>query len=258
MISLTSSTAVPFASQARRPVPAAEKLVQPLKAQSVSLPSLTDMRDQQKSRMKEFAARKVQAVRERMDALKLMVKLDPKAALKMTAELAKELRSAVKAYVEAGGKNPSSGEMKMAIQAATEARDAADTAASQTPPKPTADDAGSPGPAAPVDAETKRAQAAYTTAVGVAEDKGRIADRLEAVVQNAFGDMGFFDQVRLAVAEIKEAREKIRGDWANPRAPSKDDWKAADKELAGLEREIDLAPTGVPGPSSAAPATMMA
>lgn len=258
MISLTPSTAVPFASRARHPVPAAEKLVQPLKAQSVSLPSLTDMRDQQKSRMKEFAARKVQAVRERMDALKLMVKLDPKAALKMTAELAKELRSAVKAYVEAGGKNPTSGEMKMAIQAATEARDAADTAASQTPPKPTADDAGSPGPAAPVDAEMKRAQAAYATAVGVAEDKDRIADRLEAVVQDAFGDMGFFDQVRLAVAEIKEAREKIRGDWANPRAPSKDDWKVADKELAGLEREIDLAPTGVPGPSSAAPATMMA
>jgi hypothetical protein len=122
MISLTPSTAVPFASQARRPVPAADKLLQPLKAQSVALPSLTDMRDQQKSRMKEFAARKVQAVRERMDALKLMVKLDPKAALKMTAELAKELRSAVKAYVEAGGKNPTSGEMKMAILAATEAR----------------------------------------------------------------------------------------------------------------------------------------
>ena len=38
MISLTPSTAVPFASRARHPVPAAEKLVQPLKAQSVSLP----------------------------------------------------------------------------------------------------------------------------------------------------------------------------------------------------------------------------
>jgi hypothetical protein len=70
--------------------------------------------------------------------------------------------------------------------------------------------------------------------------------------------MGFFDQVRLALAEIKEAREKIRAEWAHPRKPSEDDWKTADKELAALEREIDLAPTGVPGPSAAVPAAMTA
>ncbi|MBX3476809.1 MAG: hypothetical protein KF910_04330 [Brevundimonas sp.] len=35
---------------------------------------------------------------------------------------------------------------------------------------------------------------------------------------------------------------------------SKDDWKAADGASAQLEREIDLAPTGLPEPSETSPA----
>ena len=216
-----------------------------------TLPSLGQMQDARKAQARDMAARKVQAIRERMDALKLMVKIDPKSALKMTAGFAKELRAAVREYVDAGGKNPTSGEMKLAMRDAEAARDTAESAEAGVPAAPDTAEA-------PVDAGMKRAQAAYATAAGMAEDSDRIADRLEAVVGLAFADMGFFDQVKLALGDIKAAREKIRADWAHPKAPSKDDWKAADKELAELEREIDLAPTGMPEPPQATPASVSA
>lgn len=217
------------------------------------LPSLTRMRDSQRSQAKDMAARKVQAIRERMNALKLMVKLDPRAALKMTAGFAKELRAAVKEFVDAGGRNPTSGEMKMAMRDAEMARDAADRAEGDVPAEPAA-----AGSEVPVDAETKRAQAAYAAAAGVAEDTDRVADRLEAKIGLGMADMGFFEQVKQALGDIKSAREKIKADWAHPRSPSKDDWKAADKELTELEREIDLASTGLPEPREEAPASVSA
>lgn len=217
------------------------------------LPSLSQMRDSQRAQAKDMAARKVQAIRERMNALKLMVKIDPKAALKMTAQFAKELRAAVKEFVDAGGRNPTQGEMKMAMRDAEAARAAADRAEGDVPAEPEAAE-----PEAPVDAEMKRAQAAYAAAAGVAENTDRVADRLEAKVGLGMADMGFFEQVKLALGDIKTAREKIKADWAHPKAPSKDDWKAADKELAELERQIDLAPTGLPEPPEGTPAGLSA
>lgn len=222
-------------------------------ASGAVLPSLTRMRDSQRSQARDMAARKVQAIRERMNALKLMVKIDPKAALKMTAGFAKELRAAVKEFVDAGGRNPTSGEMKMAMRDAEAARAAADRAEGDVPAEPAAAE-----PGVPVDAETKRAQTAYATAAGIADDSDRTADRLEAKVGLGMADMGFFEQVRQALGDIKSAREKIKADWAHPRSPSKDDWKAADKELTELEREIDLAPTGLPEPPEGAPASVSA
>lgn len=212
------------------------------------LPSLSDMRDAQKAMRKELAARKVQAVRERRNALMLLVKIDPKAALKMTAGLAKELVSAVKDYVAAGGRNVSDGEMAMMRRDAKEARESADTALNGLPAEPSASGAEAiEAPAAPeVDAEMKRAQAAYAAAFGIADASDEKADRAEAVLGAASGDQGFFQQVKLALGELKEAREKIKAGWGHPRAPGKDDWKAADKELAELERTIDMAPTGPP------------
>lgn len=256
MISLATSTAQPFLTlRGLREQDAAATARD--KTPVVALPSLAEMRDAQKAQKKEMAARKVQSIRERMDALKLMVKLDPKAALKMTAGFAKELRAAVKDYVEAGGKNPTNGEMKMAMKQASEARDAADAAADGLPAEPgttevetvdagTLDSGALDSGASAIDAETKRAQAAYATAAGIAEDKDGFADRMEAVLGLAFADQGFFEQVKIALGDIKAAREKIKADWTHPRKPDEDDWKVADKELAELEREIDLAPTGMP------------
>ncbi|MDP3405130.1 MAG: hypothetical protein Q8S03_10600 [Brevundimonas sp.] len=219
------------------------------------LPSLTEMRDAQKSMKKEMAAKKVQSVRERMDALKLMVKIDPRAGLKMTAELAKELKSAVKDYVEAGGKNVTDGEMAMMRRDAKDAREAADAALRGLPADPKdadgeAVEAEIGAETAKVDAEIKRAQAAYATAFGIADAQDETADRAEAVLGAATTDRGFFQQVKLALAELKEAREKIKADWAHPMSPNKDDWKAADKEMAELEKAIDMAPTGMPNPAS--------
>lgn len=216
------------------------------------LPSLSDMRDAQRSMKKEMAAKKVQAVRERRDALMLMVKIDPKAGLKMTAELAKELRSAVKDYVEAGGRNVADGEMAIMRRDAKDAREAADAALNGLPAEPTDVDgeAEAETTTATVDAEIKRAQAAYAAAFGIADARDETADRAEAVLGAALVDRGFFEQVKLALAELKEARDRIKADWAHPKAPTKDDWKAADKEMAELEKAIDMAPTGAPEPAS--------
>ncbi len=225
------------------------------------LPSLSDMRDAQKSMKKEMAAKKVQAVRERRDALMLMVKIDPKAALKMTAELAKELNSAVEDFVAAGGKNPTMGEMKMMQRDAKDAREAADAAAADglAVEETTAEDTGTEtkteAETAKMDAETKRAhaayEAAYATAFGIADAKDEKADRADAVVNAAMADEGFFMQVKLAMGELKEAREKIKADWANLKSPDKDDWQVANKAMAELEKAIDMAPTGMPEISDA-------
>ena len=232
------------------------------KSPGFGLPSLSEMRDGAKAMQKELAAKKVEAVRQRRDALMLMVKIDPKAALKMTAELAKELKAAVKEFVDAGGKNPTMGEMKMMSRDAQAARDAADAAVEGLPvEEAAAEDAGleakteAEAEAAKIDTDMKRAhaayEAAYATAFGVADDKDAKADRLEAIVSAAMADEGFFLQVKLAMGELKEAREKIKADWAHLKAPNKDDWKIADKAMAELEKEIDLAPTGAPEISDA-------
>ncbi len=242
------------------------------------LPSLSEMRDSQKAMKKEMAARKVQAVRERRDALMLMVRIDPKAALKMTAELAKELKAAVKDFVDAGGKNPTMGEMKMMSRDAREAREAADAAVEGLPTAAeTADPDGaeaggltaetakgeaSAAETAKMDAEVKRAHAAYeaafATAFDVADDKDAKADRAEAVLGAAMADEGFFMQVKLAMGELKAARDKIKADRAHFKTPDKDDWKVADKAMAELEKEIDMAPTGAPEISDAPRAVVSA
>ncbi|WP_396594641.1 hypothetical protein [Brevundimonas sp. R86498] len=212
------------------------------------LPSLMEMRDAQKSMKKEMAAKRVQAVRERRDALMLMVGIDPRAGLKMTAELAKELKSAVKDYVEAGGRNVTDGEMAMMGRDAKDARKVADEAFDGLPAEPK--DIGIEAETARADAEMKRGQAAYAAAFGIADWRDATADRAEAVLGAAMTDRGFFEQVKMAVAELKEAREKIKADWAHLKAPNKDDWKAADRELAELEKAIDMAPTGAPDPAA--------
>lgn len=249
MISLTAPTASPY--------PALRSLRDPSPSPTardetprVALPTLSEMRDAQKAQKKAMAAKKVQAVRERMDALKLMVRIDQKSALKMTAELAKELKSAVTDYVEAGGKNVTDGDMAMIRKQASEARDAAETAADGVPAAPV--EAGG-APAAAVDAEARRAQQAYAVAAEVAQGQDHRADRLEAVESAAVADRGFFDQVKLALGELKKAREDIKADWAHTRKPGQKDWKASDQAMAELERAIDFAPTGAPEPQSAAP-----
>ena len=235
----------------------------------LGLPSLSDLQNSQKAMKKEMAARKVQAVRERRDALMLMVRIDPKAALKMTAELARELKEAVKDFVDAGGKNPTMGEMKMMSRDAQEAREAADAAVEGLPTEAKIEAADAEAvdtrtevETAKIDAEMKRAHAAYeaafATAFDVADDKDEKADRLEAIFNAAMADEGFFMQVKLAMGELKEAREKIKADWANLKAPNKDDWKIADKTMAELEKEIDMAPTGAPEISDAPRAVVSA
>lgn len=238
-------------------LPAAAKDTSP----GFGLPSLSEMRDGAKAMRKELAAKRVQAVRERRDALMLMVRIDPKAALKMTVELARELKAAVEDFVDAGGKNPTMGEMKMMRRDAQDARDAADAAVEGLPIEADADieDAGikakTEAEKAKIDAEMKRAhaayEAAYATAFGIVDDNDAKADRLDAVFNAALSDSGFFEQVKLAMGELKEAREKVKADWAHLKAPDKDDWKVADKAMAELEKTIDMAPTGAPEISDA-------
>jgi hypothetical protein len=253
MISITPSTTQPLPFW-RTPLSGPPKAAKD-QSPGIGLPSLSEMRDSQKAMKKEMAAKKVQAVRERRDALMLMVKIDPRAALKMTVEMAKELKEAVEDFVEAGGKNPTDGEMAMMRRDSKDAREAADGALEAVPSEPTdVDDAEIEAPTAEkakVDAEVKRAQAAYAAAFAAADTRDEKADRAEAVENAANADKGFFLQVKLALGELKEARDKIKADWANRKSPDKDEWKIADKAMAELEKAIDFAPTGAPEISDA-------
>ncbi|MBU1345668.1 MAG: hypothetical protein KKA16_01815 [Alphaproteobacteria bacterium] len=255
MISMTTASPQPLPFW-RTPLPGQAKAVEG-QSPGFGLPSLAEMRDSQRAMKKEMAARKVQAVRERRDALMLMVRIDPKAALKMTVEMAKALKEAVEDFVDAGGKNPTDGELAMMHRDSKDAREAANGALEAAPADPMEaglDGAGVEAPtaeAAKVDAEVKRAQIAYAAAFAVADIRDAKADRAEAVENAANADRGFFMQVKLALGELKEAREKIKADWANLKSPHEDDWKVADKAMAELEKAIDIAPTGAPELSDA-------
>jgi hypothetical protein len=145
--------------------------------------------------------------------------------------------------------------MAMMRRDAKDAREAADAALKGLPAEPKAAageavEVDAEAETATVDAEMKRARAAYAAAFEIADGRDETADRAEAVLGAAMVDRGFFEQVKMAVAELKEARDKIKANWAHPRSPDKDDWKAADKEMAELEKAIDMAPTGAPEPAS--------
>ena len=253
MISITTASTQP-SSYWRTPLAGPSKAAEE-KSPGFGLPSLSEMRDSAKAMKKEMAARKVQAVRERRDALMLMVRIDPKAALKMTIEMAKELKEAVKDFVDAGGKNVTDGEMAMMRRDAKDAREVADAALDGLPAEPNTAAVEVAEVEATqdvkIDAEMKRAQAAYAAAFGIADASDEKADRADAVFGAAMADQGFFQQVKLAMGELKEARDKIKADWANPKSPDKDDWKVADKAMAELEKAIDFAPTGMPEISDA-------
>lgn len=259
MISLTPSAAAPVLSTLATTARAARdgRPEAANKAARPSLPSTAEIRDRTRAQQKEMAGRKLQAVRDRMQAISLIVKIDPKSALKLAGDLARELKAAVKAYVEAGGRNVSDGEMAMIRKRAAEARDASNTAAAAVPTEPATGTAAEP--TAAVDAETRRAQQAYASAADAAYSKEAAADALDGVERVALADQGFFQQVKELLGGLKKAREDIRA--AAPFAlskPSKDDWKAADKAQAELEREIDFAPTGASEPPMAAPTSVQA
>jgi hypothetical protein len=157
----------------------------------------------------------------------------------------------VEDYVDAGGRNVTDGEMALIRRDAMDAREAADAALNGLPAEPKepdleAGEAQAGTAPAVVDAEMKRAQLAYAAAFSVADARDERADRAEAVLGAATADRGFFQLVKQALAELKEAREKIKANWAHPKALGRDDWKDADQEMAALEKAIDMAPTGTP------------
>ncbi len=165
-----------------------------------------------KDQARDLARKRLERVKARMDALKLMAKIDPRTALKLAAELAREMKGAVKAYAEAGGRNVSTGDLALIRKQAADALEARDAAAE-----------------ADVDTTAMDAQ----------------IKALDAREADAVADHGFFEEVKRIVAGLKKARQDIRGEAIqslNP--PSEDDWKAADRDQAELEREIDRAASG--------------
>lgn len=202
-----------------------------------------DPREAARAMRKEMASRRMQGVTERMRTLSLMIKADPRSALKLAAELARELKAAVKAYQDAGGRNVSSGDMALIRRQITDAREGSSSSAEAQ-----AAEASPPvdhGTLSNPDAEAHRAQQAYAAAAS-AEFQGRSIDRLTEMEAVAGADLGFFDQVKSLVRGLRKAREDIRFESHSAvRPPSDDDWKEADKAQADLERQIDNAPTGI-------------
>lgn len=193
--------------------------------------SSDETRAADRSQRKALAQQRLNAVMERMNALKLMIKLDARAALKMTAVLAKELQAAVKAYREAGGRNVSTGDLALIRQQAQNARETQEASAEA---------ASAAGP----DLEVKQANEAYGAAAA------RDIERLTDAEATAMADYGFFERVRTVVGGLKEARDKIRAEAPfQKNRPEKDDWKESDEALKALEREIDGAAAGPAGHS---------
>jgi hypothetical protein len=196
-----------------------------------------------KATRKEMASRRLQSVTERMRSLSLLIKVDPRAALKMAAELACELRSAVKAYQDAGGRNVSSGDMALLRRQMADARQAQSAAAEAAPAEaalPVDPDA-VPNP----DVDARRAQQAYADAARAGEG-ARTLDRLDEMEAEAAGDYGFFEQVRNLVKGLRKARDDIRAASLSAlRPPGEDDWKDADKAQGELERQVAAASAGI-------------
>lgn len=202
-----------------------------------------DPRQAAQAMRKEMASRRMQGVTERMRTLSLMIKADPSSALKLAAELAKELKAAVKDYQDAGGRNVSSGDMALIRRQITDARAARSASAEAQPADaaPTVDAGTVPNP----DAEVRRAQQAYAAAASAAF-QGRSIDRLTEMEAVAGADHGFFDLVKGLVQALRQARDDIRFESHSAlRPPSDDDWKDADRAQAELERQIDTAPAGI-------------
>ena len=188
----------------------------------------------------------MQGVAERMRALSLMIKADPRSALKLAAELARELKAAVTAYQDAGGRNVSSGDMAVIRRQIADARQA-QSASGQPAPDPSTAVALPAGDAVVpqgTDADVRRAQQAYAQAAST-EFQARSIDRLSDMEAVAGSDYGFFNQVKVLVTGLRKARDDIRYESRSAlRPPDDEDWKAADKAQADLERQIDTAPAG--------------
>jgi len=192
---------------------------------SAVLPSIQDTRRAVREQKKAMAYQQMQAVWQRMQTLGMMLKLDGRAALKMAAGLARELKAAVEAYKDAGGRNVSQGDLAMIRREAEQARDA------QAKQAETA--------AAPAASEAERAgrQAYGAAASALAEDR---LSALAAKETDMVADKGFFDQVKIMVGDLRKAREKVRGEaHLNLNPPSDDEWKDSDKAQQELERAVD-------------------
>lgn len=167
-----------------------------------------------KERAREMASRRLEFVRAKVEALKLMVKIDPRSALKLAGEIARELKAATKAFRESGGRDVSDADMalmKHRVEGVEAARDTASGAG--------ADD------------QVRRA-----------DDE---LDRLAGMQAEMTGDKGVFDEIRRFLATLKKARDDIRGEATTSfRAPSEADWRAFDRDQAELERELARAGAG--------------
>ncbi|MBO9501452.1 hypothetical protein [Brevundimonas sp. A19_0] len=166
----------------------------------------------QKAQARDLAYKRLERVKARMDALKLMIKIDPRTALKLAGEIACEMKAAVKAYAEAGGRNVSAGDLALIRRQAADAIAARDASA----------------------------EAGLDTTGMDSQIKA-----LEAREADAFSDHAFFDEVRQIVRGLKKAREDVRSESIQSiHPPTEEDWKRADRDQAELEREIDRAASG--------------
>ena len=100
---MSAANAAPTLISLSRPTTGARRDDAPKNAASLSF---GDPREAAQAMRKEMASRRMNAVKERMGTLSLMIKADPRSALKLAAELAKELKAAVKDYQDAGAATP--------------------------------------------------------------------------------------------------------------------------------------------------------
>jgi len=243
---ISSPIAVHAASIPPRPSPVASDAAPSRgKPAAAALPQPLDV----KAMRKEMASRRLQGVQERMRTLSLMMKIDSRAALRLAADLAKELKGAVKDYQAAGGRNVSAGDMALIRKQAVEAREAqARSETDRSAAEGAEDPASEPVPPTGVDgdADVRRARQAYAAAQ--AETAQQAVDRWDGIERAATADMGFFDRVKQLLGGLRKARDEIRANAGlSLHKPTEDDWKEADEAQAEVEREVATAAGGVGG-----------
>lgn len=165
------------------------------------------------------ARRRIGELIERLKLLKLMIEIDPQAAMRLSTQIAKELKAALKDYRNAGGFGPDGGvtasaQLGLAAAQATQG-------------------------SAPAAVESPEAARAYERAEGLATDPVR--EREQAAFEAEFTEKeATLRDVRGIVGALKEARQKIALQFMKPlNRPTQADAEAWDEAMKAVESEAD-------------------
>jgi hypothetical protein len=232
---LTYAQSMQLRAAAKQAADTRKALIETDKAKAMASPVFKAPESQ-----KQQARAKLQQIMEWLKIVKKLYANDPKGMAKALAQVFKDLKSAVKAYKDAGGQ-----EMAMSGEAAGAAVAPGPAAASDAPKDDTdnqgeTDPAAEPAAATPQEPSTEPAESSPAAAT---PGGSSVYDAVAGEMRKSIGEDGldFVKQVRGIVNKVTELLDTARGQ-AAIRKRDKDTDKAfgdTDKALKSLYEEID-------------------